>query len=735
MASDALQALRRLRAIGTGLFARQQLRLLVYLGLGLLLWQVLDFLPMLFFNSKAFQAKLEQYIDASRLAISYQGIDVSLFRGVRIIGVRVSFDRDFSRGRYLLEAPAVYIRKPLSFIGAEESALPEGARVIIEDGKIGYWVTSDSADRELVQQVRNLFQKDRRYHIECDSCRFSLNVKDNSYFQEATPVEHLSFTLHHGGKEVQTLVRYESSAIGSGDFFGRFDACSSMQCDDLEGYWYFKPSNLRLAILNNFQKDIDITSGTASGEMAFDRKLTDIVKKVRGKEVTVREPLSNFRMAMSSRNFAVRRKKLPWYEVDAFSIDTRMQIKGTSSTGYVRGALDDYKIQAEFEDLRPEALPEKYLFRIEPEIFGEKRLNLPAHRVLKGLRGLSINLSGRKGNKYTKSEISLDIANGAFIAGENLTPLLLPAVQVNLTDEKLSGQVRALAGSSLFSADLSGAVELYPVQFVPLLDALLREAAGAEERTIFSLRGKVICPLTVETLNWADIRPFVDAWLKDYWEEVQEGIQYSWLPSRLRRREYFVRFIQYLDFSMPIDIKRFAWGAEMPLKGSFFFSPLYGGGGFKLESPDGKNSTSLMVSYGSNEPNAPYMSHNLNLNLEFAYELLSPWFGDEYFEYFSSAQITHFNNFMGERPADHYLKSVSLTDMRLTRVRLGKWARAQALPLQWETVDVKTNRSNGNGAISLIRAENDNNVLSGYGEYKLFDRQIDTSLKYSVQMR
>ncbi|HNA80604.1 MAG TPA: hypothetical protein PKY99_14170, partial [Turneriella sp.] len=331
MASEALQALRRLRAIGTGLFARQQLRLLAYLGLGLLLWQVLDFLPMLFFNSKAFQAKLEQYIDASRLAISYQGIDVSLFRGVRIIGVRVSFDRDFSRGRYLLEAPAVYIRKPLSFIGAEESALPEGARVIIEDGKIGYWVTSDSADRELVQQVRNLFQKDRRYHIECDSCRFSLNVKDNSYFQEATPVEHLSFTLHHGGKEVQTLVRYESSAIGSGDFFGRFDACSSMQCDDLEGYWYFKPSNLRLAILNNFQKDIDITSGTASGEMAFDRKLTDIVKKVRGKEVTVREPLSNFRMAMSSRNFAVRRKKLPWYEVDAFSIDTRMQIKGTSS--------------------------------------------------------------------------------------------------------------------------------------------------------------------------------------------------------------------------------------------------------------------------------------------------------------------------------------------------------------------------------------------------------------------
>jgi hypothetical protein len=735
MASDALQALRRLWAIGSGLLARQQLRLLAFLASGLLLWQVLDFLPMFFFNSKAFQAKLEQYIDASRLAISYQGIDVSLFRGVRVIGVRVSFDRDFSRGRYLLEAPAVYIRKPLSFIGAEESALPERARVIIEDGRLGYWVTSDRADRELIEQVRNLLQKDRRYHVECDRCRFSLNVKDNSYFQEVTPVENLSFTLHHGGKEVQTLVRYESSAIGNGDFFGRFDACSSMQCDDLEGYWYFKPSHLRLAILNNFQKDIDITSGTASGEIAFDRKLTDTVKKVRGKEVTVREPLSNFRMAMSSRSFAVRRKKLPWYEVDAFSVDTRMQIKGSSSTGYVRGALDDYRIQAEFEDLRPEALPEKYLFRIEPEIFGEKRLNLPAHRVLKGLRGFEINLSGRKGNKYTRNEISLDIADGAFIAGENMPPLLLPSVQLSLSNEKLSGQVRALAGSSLFSADLSGAVELYPVQFVPLPDALLREVADAEERTIFSLRGKVSCPLTIDTLNWADIRPFVDAWLKDYWEEVQEGIQYSWLPSRLRRREYFVRFIQYLDFSMPIDIKRFTWGAEMPLKGSFFFSPLYGGGGFKLESPDGKNSTSLMVSYGSNEPNAPYMSHNLNLNLDYAYELLSPWFGEDYFEYFSSAQIVHFNNFMGERPADHYLKSVSVTDMRLTRVRLGKWARAQALPLQWEIVDVKTNRSNGYGAISLIRAENDNNILAGYGEYKLFDRQIDTSLKYSVQMR
>jgi len=735
MASEALQALRRLRALGAGLFARRQLRLLAYLGSGFLLWQVLDLLPMLFFNARAFQAQLEQYIDASRLAISYQGIDVSLFRGVRVIGVRVSFDRDFSRGRYLLEAPAVYIRKPLSLMGASESALPDGSRVIIEAGKIGYWITADSSDRELAQQVRSLLQKDRRYHIECDGCRFSLNVKDDSYFQGITPVEHLSFTLHHSGKEVQTLVRYESSAIGSGDFFGRFDACSSMLCDDLEGYWYFKPSNLQLAILNNFQKDVDITSGTASGEVAFDRRLTDTVKKIRGKEVTVREPLSNFRMAMSSRSLGVRRRKKPWYEIDVFSVDTRIQIKGTSSTGYVRGLLDDYRIQAEFEDLRPEALPEKYLFRIEPDVFGKKRLNLPAHRVLTGLREFSINLSGRKAGKYTRNEISLDIANGAFIAGENLPPLVLPAVQVNLSNEKLSGQVRVLAGSSPFSADLSGTIELYPVQYTPLPDALLRETSGAQERTIFSLRGKVSCPLTVDTLNWADIRPFVDAWLKDYWEEVQEGIQYSWLPSQLRSREYFVRFVQYLDFSMPIDIKRFYWGAQMPLKGSLYFSPLYGGGGFKLESPDGRNSTSLMVAYGSNEPNAPYMSHNLNLNLDYAYELLSPWFGEEYFEYFSSAQISHFNNFMGERPADHYLKSVSVTDMRLTRVRLGKWARAQALPLQWETVDVKTNRSNGYGAISFLRAENENNILSGYGEYKLFDRQIDTSLKYNVQMR
>jgi hypothetical protein len=438
---------------------------------------------------------------------------------------------------------------------------------------------------------------------------------------------------------------------------------------------------------------------------------------------------------MSSRNFAVRRKKLPWYEIDTFSVDTRMQIKGTSITGYMRGAIGNYKIQAEFEDLRPEALPEKYVFRIEPENFAEKRLDLPAHTVLTGLRDFSINLSGRKGNKYTKSEISLDITNGTFIAGKDLPPLLLPSVKINLNNEKLSGELRALAGTSLFSADLSGAAELYPVQFVPLNDVLLRETRVAEERTIFSLRGKVVCPLTVEKLSWTDIRPFVDAWLKDYWQEVQEGIQYSWLPSRLRRREYFVRFIQYLDFSMPIDIKRFVWGGEMPLKGSLYFSPLYGGGGFRLESPDGKNSTSLVVSYGSDEPNAPYLSHTLNLNLEHAYELLSLWFGEEYFEYFSSAQISHVNNFMGERPADHYLKSVSVTDMRLTRVRLGKWACAQALPLQWETVDVKTNRSNGYGVISYIRAENENNILSGYGEYKLFDRQIETNLKYAVQMR
>lgn len=727
--------LHRVRAIAAGIFSRSQLRTLIIVLSALGLWQVLDLMPYFFFNIRAFQARLDEYIDSSRLAISYQGIDVSLFRGVRVIGVRVSFDRDFSHGRYLLEAPAVYIRKPLSFVRADDAAWAGSARVIIEDGKIGYWITSDSADRELIQQVRNLLQENRQYHIECDNCRFNLNVKDNSYFQEVTPVQRLQFTLSHGGKEVQALVRYESSVIGDGDFFGRFAACSTQQCDDLEGYWYFKPTKLKLALLNNFQKDLDINSGIASGEVAFDRKLVATTKKVRGKDIQVREAMSNFRMAIESRDFAVRKKKQNWYDVKAFSVDTRMQIRGNSSTGYVRASVDDYDVQAEFEDLRPDALPEKYFFRVEPRLFGKRTLKLPAQRILTGLRNFSINLTERRGNKYAKNEMNLDITDGSFVAGEKLPPVLLPSVQMALSNEKFTGQLRAYSGASSLSADLSGYLELYPVQFVPMNSALLREAADAEERKIFSLRGKVSSPLVIEKLLWSDLRPFVDAWLDDYWEEVQEGIQYSWLPSHLRRREYFVRFIQYLDFSMPIEIKHFDWGGQMALKGNLFFSPLYGGGGFKLESADGKNSTSLTVSFGGDEASAPYMTHDMKLNLDNAYELFVPWFGTEYFEYFSSIQLVHINNFMGERPADHYLKSTSATDMRLSRVRLGKWARAQTLPLQWETLDIRANRSNGYGAVSSIRAENDNTILSGYGDYKLFDRQIETNLKYGVLMR
>lgn len=702
----------------------------------LIAWQVLDYLPNLFFDRKAFQAKLEEHLDASKLAISYQGIDVSLFQGVRIIGVRVSFDRDFSRGRYLLEAPAVYVRVPLGWVTPEGDWLAK-SRIIIEEGKLGYWITADDADHTVLAQVRSVLQEKQQYHVECNNCRFFLNVKDNSYFQEITPVQKLHFTVRHAGKEVQSMVRYESTVIGDGDFFGKFAACDSAACDNLQGYWYFKPANLKMALLNSFQKEFDIASGVASGEIAFDRRLVPVTQQVKGKKVESHQAVSNFRMAMGTRDFSIRKDKTDWYRSQAFGIDTTMLIRGNSASGQVTAKLDDYNVQAEFEDVRGDALPEKYVFRVTPRRFGKKQLRLPAQMTLIGLKNFSINLSERRGSKYAKSEINLDIGDGSLQIGEpgKIPPLWLNEVRFDLADEKLSGAVRLAAGASAANLNLSGNVELYPVQFKPLKTALLRQSSDVEEKKIFSLRGRVLAPFSSDNIYWSDLKPFVNAWLDDYWREVQSGIQYSWLPSHLKRREYFVRFIQYLDFSMPIEVKNFQWGGQMPLKGNLYFAPAYSGGGFKLESADGQNSTNLTMSLGGDEPNSPYMTHDLRLNLTGGYDLLSPWFGEEFFDYYSSVEIVHINNFNGERPADHYLKSISATDIRFKRVRVGKWGRAQNLPLQWETVDIRTNRQNGVGIVMSVRAENDNNLLSGSGEYKLFDRQIDANLKYSMIMK
>ena len=734
--AGALRALlQEYRDSAMGLLKRARLRYALGFLFMLGIWQIVDYLPRLFFDTRAFQAKLDEFLDTGRLAISYQGIDVSFFKGIRIIGVRVSFDRDFTRGRYLVEAPSVYIRQPLTLFPGQRDDLLADARIIIEGARLGYWLTADEADRETIQQARQLLQQNRNFHVECESCTFNLNVKDDSYFQEVTPVQNVHFTVKHAGNEVQTLVRYESTVIGDGDFFGKFAACKTLQCDDIEGYWFFKPTRLKIAILNNFQKDLDIVSGIASGEVAFDRQIVLVQKTERGKTISYSEGRSNFRMALGMRDFSVRKKKEIWYDVQKFTVDTRVQLIGQSATGYVRAALEDYNLQAEFENLSPDALPEKYIFSVEPRTFSSRILNLPARRKLTGLNRFSIDLSEKKAGKYGKTEMALEIKDGSFVAGPGLPPVNLSDVNITLNNEKLQGQINVAAGQSALVAALSGYLELYPVTFTPLANALMRDSGTSAARKIFTLRGKVSVPVSMEVLFWHDIKPYINAWLDDFWDEVQEGIQYSWLPSHLRRREYFVRLIQYLDFSMPIDIRRFDWGPQMPVKGNLFFSPLYAGGGFRLESGDGQNSSSLTLSYGQADTNAPYMTHDLKLNLDSAYDLLSPWLGEEYFEYFSSAQIVHINNFNGERPADHYLKSNSATDIRLKRVRLGSWARAQTLPLQWETIDIRTNRSNGFGAISSIRAENENTILSGYGEYRLFNRAIDTQLKYSVLIR
>lgn len=718
-------------------FSRRHLRYPLLAFSLIVLWQLVDIAPRLFFDVKAFQARLDMQIDQSRLAISYQGIDVGFFRGIRVIGLRVSFDRDFSRGRYLIEAPFVYMKVPLFASAGDSADWLSRSRIVLEDAKIGYWLTADQGDKDTLSQARDILRKNLRYHVECNDCQFYLNVKDNSYFQEVTPVERVYLTLKHDGKELQSLIRYESSVIGDGDFFGKFAACVSSLCDDLEGYWYFKPSHLKLSVLNNFQKELDIYGGFATGEIAFDRKVLAQVKKVNGKDVTASEASSNFRMSMASKDLMIRRKKADWYKSEAVSVDTRMTIKGSSSTGFLKMNLDGYGMQVDFEDLRPDELPEKYIFTVKPGSFAKKTLNLPAQIGISGLKNFSVELAERRGQKYTRTNVNLEISEGGINlgAGNKIPRIRVPELKLDLTNEKLSGKLQAESGSSVLNATAEGYLELYPVYFRPLADALLRESEDAVERKIFSLKGKVTVPVAVQNLYWSDLKPYLNAWLDEYWSEVRDGIQYSWLPSHLVRREYFVRFIQYLDFYMPIDIKNFDWGAgkPTPLKGNLFFSPAYFGAGFKLETPDASTSTQLSVAFvGGDSPYAPYMTHTLKLNLEQSYELLTPWFGADYFEYFSSAEIVHSNNFNGERPADHYLKSISVTDVRLKRVRLGNWARQQGLPLQWETVDIRVNRANGFGAISSIRAENDNTLLSGYGDYKLFDRQIETNLKYVI---
>ncbi|MCX7632309.1 MAG: hypothetical protein N2Z22_03135 [Turneriella sp.] len=730
--SEAIQQLNRLRIFLAALLAQQRWRPVWLAAVLFVLWEVLNYLPKIYFPHREFQDRLNQLIDNSQLAISYQGIETGLFRGIKIIGLRISFDRDFARGRYLLEAPAVYLRRPVPLTTLSTVSVADDVRIIFENAKISYFVTADGSDREVRQQARDLLRQGLRYHAECIGCRFYLNVKDNSYFQEVTPVEELSFTLQNDGQQVKALLSYKSSVIGTGDFFARFGACSARQCSDLQGYWYLKSSKFRLAILNNFQKRFKIADGIATGEIAFDRVLHQETRNLDGKPTVLLEPRSNFRMQLFAQNLLVVNNKEPWLALDAFSTESRIHIRGNSASGTVHAQLNDYEMLTEFSDLRPDALPEKYFFRVAPVHSRNTALPLTSGQSLTGLQNFSISLAGRKGTSYTESVIRLQLENGSYLAGLGMPPIKLPVVKLELADGKLTGSVQAVVGQSAVQATISGTAELYPVSHKPISDPLLREPVGPQERTIFALRGKIQCPVMADSIFWQDLVPFIDALLNGYWKKVQEGMQYSWLPSHFRRREYFVRFLENTDFSMPIEIKRFHWGPEIALRGKLYFSPSYNGGGFTLESVDKKNSLSLIISYGGYDPNAPYMSYDLDLDLEQAYALLKPWWGDDYFDYFSQARITHTDHFMGERPADHVLKSSAWSSIRLSRVRLGQWATEQALPLQWESVDIRTSYSNGYGVITSLRAENPGTALQGHGEYLLFDRKLNTNLKYQI---
>ena len=695
-----------------------------------ILLQIVNISFGLIFDNVKVRHRIDDLIDKSNLAISYQGIEFSIFNGLRIIGAKVSFDSDFSRGRYFLDAEEVYLRGSVLALYNFNIENPEQLRVVFNRTKFSVWM-QDASDGEFIKEkIKAIFYQNFKVHSECHDCEFEFNYKGNQYKKETTLITNLNFSFIKNIEALDMYLTYRDSSMGNANVTLHSPLQGDGEC--IRGASaLIELNSFPVAAMNYFQSNYQFISGKFSGGFFVNQKTckaSDLTKKSESVKTELKAQ-SNFKFE----NIQIANEKQAWYDAKLIAGKFTYGKIDDTATANISATIDNYQVNLAFDNLTEKKIPTHALLTVTPLGDAKNYLTLPGGVKINGVKELKFELGEPSYNTYKKSELKFEILDGEIyeIAAGYRYSIKLSKLVAQLKDSQFNLETNGSIEGESFSATMQGALGIIPISYTPIPDIVSRRTFG-EEIKIIALKSKLMGGIKIPRLKWQNFIPWIRWYQNEYWVRVRKWMQYSWLPSKVREREYFVRFIENMDVILNIEIENLIFEQTMPLKGYFFMSPGYANAGLTLESPDKAISNKFVVSYFMNEP---YFQHEIRLDLKQGYSILSPFLNTEQIEYFSSVQLAMIDNYSGERVADHYLKSATGGQLRLTKVRLGKYAEENFLPRQWNILEIHYNNMNSRGQITQFKAENDNQIMVGYGDYKLFDKNLFLNLKHNVYMK
>lgn len=681
---------------------------------GLLVFSVLVYLPELFFSLNFNRADVKKKIDAyfkdRLLQVSYDGVAAGFYTGVKLINFRISAEDDFSRGRYLLRADSISLASPFTF----KYSKPEN--LTVESGIWRVYINDYEENALVMKQLTNWFLKSReKLSIDLDTSTLYIHFEGRGYAKDIWQIQNIDGHILNKADHLIMNLTYHDTEWGKAALHYKSEECNKKRCDLVGGSIGWQGKGLSLKFIRLFYPELEILSGNVKGQMAVKSPQADV-------------SVASFSADIEVSDLQIRREQQPFIQID----NGLFRLKGQSTTDETdiegEGKLSGYSWQLKLKQKKKSALPESFIFSVVPGDDQRQKLNLPYGSELTGLDKLKIDL--KKGSR-NRGDLTarLQINNGIFLPGRYDIPVKINNVDIQINKNKLESITQIEYLKSDMQVQLSG-------DFTPVASSYretntpLFRGFDSDPVPIMVFNSDLNGRVNSSTLILSDLNPLIAYIYEKYTLEIIYGFQKNWLPSRIRDREWFHRYIRYLDFKTALNINllyysktgKMALNGETGTRGESFY--------FDISDKDGTNSFNFVYSYTGN---LPYISGKAELSLDSQPVLPPIIMQDALVKKYKTVKIDYDFKSLGEWPVDIYLYYTSRGDYTYTEAIPVEELRPEGVSEVWNTLSFSARRKSDTGYISGIRAENGNVIMTGSGRW--YEENTRRSYRFRTDLR
>lgn len=677
---------------------------MLLMGWSLLFFQLKRALP-----PEVVKDRLESFIASSELGITYESIRYTLFDGIIIQRLRISSSEDFSMGRILFEAPRVTI--PIQF-GLITGTLPQ---VKLEKAQWNLYLENPEEQDLLDKQLEQWSSLATNLQFLLVNNSVLIHLQRANYEKQIITIKKISGSFENREKgSLKARLAYDSRLLGSGTM--QFQQECAGKCSYRQGQLNWEGLRLPLDMLNWWlEEDLEV-KGTVSG--SINSKLI---------------PAENRQQFQAELSF----EKLKLYKeeelmIEGFSDYGDLSIENTREKLKVSGTglWSDHGFQFTYEKRNRSELPSVFRVTLEKPAQRESAFLLSQQNSLTGLEHFSFSYS-LNDRGVIESSAKVKITDGVLQVSKQ-EKVQLAELQLNWEKNSLQFQMSANRLDTKAEFSLQGPLRLTTRQHIKAAFPLIRGFKRSKREQILTGRGRLDGTLEVEKFDPAQwLGPFKE--MQESWhQQVLAEEDFRWMPSRVRDRVWFQRFIEGMQYNVRLKFLEIFFSENKFLTIDGFLNIDGFKAALELQELEKNQRVSLRSIHGGN---IPYFTFNFDYMLERDFPFLNLWHPLPLFASFNTCLGSVRIKTNGELPVHmHYNRQVSEYG-NCSEVELERTLQEQGLIPRWDQVSFSSSGRSGSGRVSSIRGIKDRYSFIAGGSYSVLDFKPSYDVKvYSARL-